>query len=117
MGGNESGTAEVCAFVSPTEGRRRFLFLIEVVRMNCPKCGKEMTRGTMHTRYYPFWTQQELKFFSRPTDQIDLNPLGGDNTSMFTRDPFPEYPDAMLCRDCGLVCFPCLLIEKGKHHP
>ena len=31
--------------------------------MNCPKCGKEMLRGSMHTQKYPFWTQQELRFF------------------------------------------------------
>ena len=29
--------------------------------MNCPKCGKEMLRGSMHTQKYPFWTQQELR--------------------------------------------------------
>ena len=31
--------------------------------MNCPKCGKPMEEGFMHTRNYPFWTQQELRFF------------------------------------------------------
>ena len=33
--------------------------------MNCPKCGKEMLRGSMHTQKYPFWTQQELRFSKR----------------------------------------------------
>ena len=66
----------------------------------------------MHTRNYPFWTQQELGCFRGPEDKVDLSPLDADNTSMFTRDPFPEYSDAMLCRECGLVCFPCRLLEK-----
>lgn len=40
--------------------------------MNCPKCGKEMLRGSMHTQKYPFWTQQELRFFKAPTDLVEL---------------------------------------------
>ena len=80
--------------------------------MNCPKCGKEMLRGSLHTQKYPFWTQQELRFFKAPTDQIDLGPLDDDDTSMFTRDPFPEFSDTELCRECGLVVFPCKMIEK-----
>lgn len=82
--------------------------------MNCPKCGKDMLKGTMHTRKYPFWTQQELRLFKNPTDSIELGPHGDDTTSMFTRDPFPEFPDTMLCKDCGLVVFPCNVIEKTK---
>lgn len=82
--------------------------------MKCPKCGGEMERGTMHTNKYPFWTQQELNFFRAPTDFVSLSPRDADNTSMFTRDPFPEYSDAMLCRTCGLVCFPCVLLEKQR---
>ena len=64
--------------------------------MKCPKCGLLMEEGTMHTQKYPFWTQQELRF---------------------TRDPFPEFPHAMLCRACGLVTFLCNLIEKSKKDP
>lgn len=82
--------------------------------MNCPKCGKPMEEGTMHTQKYPFWTQQELRFFRAPKDVVELGPHGDDTTSMFTRDPFPEFPHAMLCRECGLVTFPCHLIEKAK---
>ena len=82
--------------------------------MNCPKCGKEMESGNLHTQKYPFWTRQELRFFRGPTDQVDLGPLDDDDTSMWTRDPFPTFSGAMLCRGCGLVTFPCKLIEKGK---
>ena len=64
--------------------------------MNCPKCGKEMLRGSMHTQKYPFWTQQELRFFKAPTDLVELGPL----------------PDAEICQECGLVVFPCKMIEK-----
>ena len=85
--------------------------------MNCPNCGKEMEAGALHTRNYPFWTQQELRFFRGPTDKVDLGPLDDDDTSMFTRDPFPTFSGAMLCRGCGLVTFPCKLIEKGRHRP
>ena len=85
--------------------------------MNCPKCGLLMEEGTMHTQKYPFWTQQELRFFHSPTDMVELGPPGDDTTSMFTRDPFPEFPHAMLCRACGLVTFPCNLIEKSKKDP
>ena len=40
--------------------------------------------------------------------------IGDDATSAFTRDPFPEFPHAMLCRGCGLVAFPGNLIENSK---
>lgn len=60
--------------------------------MNCPKCGKEMLRGSMHTQKYPFWTQQELRFFKAPTDLVELGPLDDDDTSVFTRDPFRSFP-------------------------
>ena len=82
--------------------------------MRCPKCGGELEEGTLHTRNYPFWTQQELRAFRAPTDLVELGPPGEDAPSPFLRDPFPEYPGAMLCRACGLVCFPCRLLEKGK---
>ena len=36
--------------------------------MNCPNCGNVMEKGFMHTQKYPFWTQQELRFFKGPTD-------------------------------------------------
>ena len=55
--------------------------------MKCPKCGLLMEEGTMHTQKYPFWTQQELRFFHSPTDMVELGPPGDDTTSMFTRDP------------------------------
>ena len=47
-------------------------------------------------------------------DVVELGPHGDDTTSMFTRDPFPQFPHTMLCRHCGLVTFPCNLIEKSK---
>ena len=84
------------------------------ILVKCPNCGKEMEEGTLHTRNYPFWTQQELRFFRAPTDTVELGPIGDDTTSVFTRDPFPEFPHAMLCRECGLVTFPCSLIETSK---
>lgn len=77
------------------------------------KLWKEMESGTMHTPNDPFWTQQELRFFHGPTHKVELGPLD-DDTSMFTRDVFPSFPDAMPCRTCGLVTFPCKLIEKGE---
>ena len=60
----------------------------------------------------PFWTRQELRFFRGPTDKVEIGPAGDDDTSMFTRDPFPTFPGAGLCRACGLICFPGTLIEK-----
>lgn len=81
--------------------------------MNCPKCGKEMVEGNLHTRNYPFWTQQEPGFFRGVTDKVEVGPVDDDDTSMFTRDVFPTFPGAMLCRDCGMVCFSGKLIEKA----
>ena len=67
--------------------------------MNCPKCGKERLRGSMHTQKYPFRTQQELRFFKAPTDLVEPGPLDDDDTSVFTRDPFPEFPDAEIVKN------------------
>ena len=47
-----------------------------------------------------------------PTDLVELGPLDDDDTSVFTHDPFPEFPDAEICQECGLVVFPCKMIEK-----
>ena len=80
--------------------------------MNCPGCGKAMEKGFMHMQKYPFWTQQELRFFKNPTDTVYLGPIGDDTTSVFTRDPVPEFPDTMICRDCRLVVFRCNMINK-----
>ena len=82
--------------------------------MRCPNCGKEMEQGTMHTQKYPYWTQQELRFFRSPTGLVELGPHGDDTTSVFTRDPFPSFPGTFLCRDCELVTFLCHFIEKSK---
>lgn len=82
--------------------------------MNCPKCGRPMEEGTLHTHKYPFWTQEELRFFKGPSDQVEIGPLDEDAPSVFLRDPFPSFPGAMLCRDCGTVCFSGQLIEKSK---
>ena len=49
--------------------------------MNCPKCGKPMESGTMYADKYPYWTQQK-------------------NLPVF------RTPKTMLCRACGIVCFP-----------
>ena len=38
--------------------------------MKCPKCGLLMEEGTMHTQKYPFWTQQELRFFQVMTPPV-----------------------------------------------
>ena len=84
------------------------------ILVKCRNCGKDMEEGTLHTRNCPFWTQQELRFFRAPTDTVELGPIGDDTTSVFTRDPFPEFSHAMLCRECGLVTFPCSLIETSK---
>ena len=86
--------------------------------MNCPKCSREMAEGNLHTHKYPFWTQQELGFFRGPSDKVEIGPTDDDDTSMFTRDVFPTFPGAMLCRDCGLICFTGKLIEKSntKHN-
>ena len=53
-----------------------------------------------------------LRFFKAPTDLVELGPLDDDDTSVFTHDPFPEFPDAEICQECGLVVFPCKMIEK-----
>ena len=81
--------------------------------MNCPKCGKEMLRGSMHTQKYPFCTQQELRV-SQSADRPCRTGgrLDDDDTSVFTHDPFPEFPDAEICQECGLVVLPCKMIEK-----
>ena len=84
------------------------------ILVKCPNCGKDMEEGPLHPRHYPFWTQQELRFFRAPTDTVELGPIGDDTTSVFTRDPFPEFSHAMLCRECGLVTFLCSLIETSK---
>ena len=115
--GKKSGTAEGCAFVSLLRQRRFILAKTGGNAMNCPKCGKPMEEGFMHTRNYPFWTQQELRFFRGPADKVELGPPGDDTTSVFTRDPFPEFPHTMLCRKCNLVTFPCHLIEKSTKDP
>ena len=86
----------------------------EEIAVDCPKCGKEMEEGNLHTQKYPFWTQQELRFFHNPTDTVEIGPIEEDDTSIFTRDVFPTFPGAMLCRDCGLICFSGKLIEKSK---
>ncbi len=80
--------------------------------MNCPKCGKEMLCGSMHTQKYPYWTQQALRVFKSPTDLVELGPLDDDDTSIFTRDPFPEFPDTEICQECGLVVFPCKMLTR-----
>ena len=92
---------------------KRF-FREDVLFMKCPNCGKEMEEGTLHTRTYPFWTQQELRLFRGPTDRVEIGPIGDDTASVFTRDPFPEFPHAMLCRGCALVAFSGNLIENSK---
>lgn len=79
-----------------------------------PKLRKGNGRGNSAHPELPFWTQQELRFFRAPTDTVELGPIGDDTTSVFTRDPFPEFSHAMLCRECGLVTFPCSLIETSK---
>lgn len=82
--------------------------------MNCPKCGLPMEEGSLHTQKYPFWTQQDPRFFHGPSDKVEIGPVDDDDTSMFTRNPFPTFSQAMLCRTCGLVCFSGKLIEKSK---
>ena len=80
--------------------------------MNCPRCGRPMEEGTLHTHKYPFWTQQALRMFRGPSDQVTIGPVGEDAPSVFLRDPFLALPGAMLCRSCGMVCFPGTLMEK-----
>lgn len=80
--------------------------------MNCPNCGKPMEEGDLHTQKYPSWTQGKIGLFRGAGVRVEVGPTGDDDASMFTRDPFPTFPGAMLCRDCGLVCFTGKLIEK-----
>lgn len=54
------------------------------ILVKCPNCGKEMEEGTLHTRNYPFWTQQELRFFRAPTDTVELGPIGDDHQRVYT---------------------------------
>ncbi|WP_297870455.1 PF20097 family protein [uncultured Oscillibacter sp.] len=82
--------------------------------MNCPQCGLPMEEGNLHTQKYPFWTRQELRFFWDPTDKVEIGPAGDDDTTVFTRDHFPTFPGAGLCRACGLICFTGTLIEKSN---
>lgn len=111
--GKKSGTAEDVSPLSLSGDRGVFFFgrsgFYELPPMWTPYGGGD----DAHPKY-PFWTQQELRFFRGPTDVVELGPHGGDTTSMFTRDPFPQFPHTMLCRHCGLVTFPCNLIEKSK---
>ena len=74
--------------------------------MHCPNCGKPMESGTMYADKYPYWTQQKnLPVFRTPKDKVMLRPLGDTSSGNFSF-PFHDYPDAMLCRACGIVCFP-----------
>ena len=74
--------------------------------MNCPKCGKPMESGTMYADKYSYWTQQKnLPVFRTPKDKVILRPLGDTSSGNFSF-PFHDYPDTMLCRACGIVCFP-----------
>lgn len=82
--------------------------------MNCPQCGRPMEEGDLHTQKYPSWTQGKSGCFRGPSVQVEIGPADDDDTSMFTRNPFPTFPGAMLCRSCGLVCFSGKLIEKPK---
>ena len=85
--------------------------------MKCPKCGLLMEEGTMQHAKISLLDPAGIAVFHSPTDMVELGPPGDDTTSMFTRDPFPEFPHAMLCRACGLVTFLCNLIEKSKKDP
>lgn len=81
--------------------------------MNCPQCGLPMEEGRLHTQKYPAWTQGEPGLFRRAKVRLEIGPPEDDSTSVFTRDPFPAFPGAMLCRPCGLVCFSGKLIENS----
>ena len=81
--------------------------------MKCPNCGNEMETGVLRTDKYPCWTQQkELPIFRKPKDLVTLRPVDDEAVSLLTRDPFPEYPEAMLCRGCGLAAFPCKVMKE-----
>lgn len=82
--------------------------------MNCPQCGRPMEEGSLHTQKYPSWTQGKPGFFRGPSVRVEIGPVGGDTASMFTRDPFPTFPGAGLCRACGLICFTGTLIDKSN---
>lgn len=79
-----------------------------------PKLRKGNGRGNSAHPELPFLDAAGAPILSGPTDTVELGPIGDDTTSVFTRDPFPEFPHAMLCRECGLVTFPCSLIETSK---
>lgn len=80
--------------------------------MDCPCCGGPMEEGDLHTQKYPSWTQGTIGLFRGADVRVEIGPIGDDDASVFTRDPFPTFPGAMLCRSCGLVCFSGKLIEK-----
>lgn len=101
----------------PAETLQRIFSTLQQGRsavMNCPKCGAAMEEGTLHTQKYPFWTQRELRFFWSPDDQVVIGPPDSEGASGALPDPFPSFPGAMLCRNCGLICFTGKLIEKAK---
>ena len=63
--------------------------------MNCPKCGKEMTSGTIKGRSGVIWTPDPNK----------LLPWPGKNDVLLCRpyEAGEEAPKAWICKDCKTV--------------
>ena len=74
--------------------------------MNCPKCGKAMREG------YLFTSKDGAFSFANTVPGVYENAKNVDGFVVFTRDPVPVFPDAEICQECGLVVFPCKMIEK-----
>ena len=56
------------------------------ILVKCPNCGKEMEEGTLHTRNYPFWTQQELRLVRALTDTVEHGRISEETTGHKTQE-------------------------------
>jgi len=73
--------------------------------MNCPNCGKEMQKGTLHSRGFNYflpdgektpWAYTKASLAKRNAIPLPPNPyvfdFGGD-----------DWPEAHACRDCRQI--------------
>ena len=101
-------------FVSCQERQSVLVFRKDVFSGEMPKLWEGNGRRNPAHPELPFLDAAGAPIFPVPTDTVELGPIGDDTASVFTRNPFPEFPHTMLCRECGLVAFPCSLIENSK---
>lgn len=70
---------------------------VEVLNMNCPKCGKEMKQGFLQTG--------NLIAFNKTRHKLSLNSKDVDDVMIaqkaFTSSDFNGW----ICKECGLVTF------------